>query len=149
MGRVATLGILFLIAGCSATSPVVSHQPPLVQRLAGFGLSDSSTRKIVLVGSEGGYGGDVQVTISEEFLIQEVWDSIYQSRPYGKWCACGFRRLQFYSEVESEVPAVELLVNATDRCHFAGAFDEGFRCPGINKILEPLLKREYEQRQSR
>jgi hypothetical protein len=46
---------------------------------------------------------------------------------------------------------VELLVNATGRCHIRGAFDNGHRCPGINKLLERLLKSryEYEQRKSR
>ena len=38
------------------------------------------------------------------------------------------------------------LVNATDRCHFKDAFDNSFRCHGINKILRPLLKSEYERK---
>jgi len=140
---------LLVLAGCQSTSTRPDLRPALVQKLEKRGVSDASTGKIILVGSEGGYGGNMQVIITADFLIQEIWDTIYQSRPYKTWAASGFRKLKFYAGPESEVPVAELLVNVTDRCHFDGDFDDSFRCPGINKILEPLLKAEYEKRGSR
>ena len=140
---------LLVLAGCQSTLPCPGLRPALVQKLENRGVSDAGTGKIILVGSEGGYGGDLQVTITANFLIQEIWDTIYQSRPHKRWAASGFRKLRFYEDDESEVPVAELLVNATDRCHFDEDFDDSFRCPGINKILEPLLKAEYEKRKSR
>ena len=149
MYRMLIFGLMLMTAGCSSLRPALVPKPPLVQRLSARGVSDANTRKIVVVGSEGGYGGDLQVTITEDFIIQEIWDAIYQSRPYKTWAASGFRRLRFYTDEEATDFSAELLVNVTDRSHFEGAFDDAFRCPGINKILERSLRLEYERRQSR
>ena len=140
---------LLVLAGCQSTSTCPDLRPALVQKLEKRGVSDAGTDKIILVGSESGYGGGLQVTITANYLIQEIWDTIYQSRPHKTWAASGFRKLRFYADHESEVPVAELLVNVTDRCHFDEDFDDSFRCPGINKILETLLKAEYEKRKSR
>ena len=140
---------LLVLTGCQSMRTRPDFHSALVQKLEKRGVSDANTEKIILVGSEGGYGERTQVTVTAEFLIQEIWDTIYQSRPYKTWAASGFRRLRFYADPESEVPAAELLVNVTDRCHFDGDFDDSFRCPGINNILEPLLKAEYEERKGR
>ena len=137
---------IMVLTGCASTSTRSDLQPTFVQKFADMGVSAANTRKIVLVGSEGGYGSNVHVIITEKFLIQEIWDTIYQSRPYGTWAASGFKKLRFYTETGTGSAKVELLVNETDRCHFEKAFDDAFRCPGINKILEPLLKAEYEKR---
>ena len=134
-----------MLVGCQLTSTRPDFRPSLVRNLAKRGVSDVSTGRIILIGSEGGCGDDIQVTITAEFLIQEIWDTIYQSRPYKTWTASGFRKLRFYTDAQSTVPVAELLVNATDRCHFEDAFDDAFRCPGINKTLGPLLKAEYEK----
>ena len=139
------LGLL----GCQSTSVRSDPRPPLVRKLAALGVSDASTRKIVIVDTEAGYGSDVQATVEWDFLIQDIWDTIYQARPYSRWAASGFRKLLFYKDAESQVPAAELLVNATDRCHFEGAFEDGYRCPGIHRILERELKAEHEKRNSR
>ena len=137
---------LLVLAGCQSTSSHPDGRPALVRDLERRGVTDANTVEIVLAGSEGGYGGDTQVDITAPFLIQEIWDTIYQSRPHKTWAASGFRRLRFYTHPDAEQPAAELLVNITDRCHFEGAFDDAFRCPGINKILGPLLKAEYEKK---
>ena len=47
---------------------------------------------------------------------------------------------KFYRKGDPETPVVELLVNATGRCHIRGAYDNGFRCPGLDKMLGRLLK---------
>ena len=149
MKKIMCIASLLVLMGCQSRLTCPDFHPSLVQRLDSRGVSDANTSKIVLVGSEGGYGGSVQVTITEDFLIQEIWDAIYQSRPHKIWAASGFRRLRFYTNHELEVPVAELFVNVTDRCHFEEDFDDSFRCPGINKILEPLLKAEYEKKKSR
>ena len=149
MKKLMFAACLLVLTGCQSTSTRPDLRPALVQKLEKRGVSDANTAKIILVGSEGGYGRRTQVTITAEYLIQEIWDTIYQSRPHKAWAASGFRKLRFYADRESEVPVAELLVNATDRCHFDGDFDDSFRCPGIEKILDPLLKTEYEKRKSR
>ncbi len=149
MRRMLFFGLMLMPLGCSSVKPVMVSDPALIHHLSARGVSEANTRRIVIVASESGFGSNVQVTVSTGFLIREIWDTIYQSRPHKTWCASGFRKLRFYSDEESIEPAAELLVNGTDRCHFEGAFDDAFRCPGINKILGPLLKAEYEKRQSR
>ncbi len=149
MKKLMFAACLLVLTGCQSTSTRPDLRPALVQKLEKRGVSDANTGKIILVGSEGGYGAGMQVTITANFLIQEIWDTIYQSRPYKTWAASGFRKLRFYADSESEVPVAELLVNVTDRCHFDGDFDDSFRCPGINNILELLLKAEYEERKGR
>jgi len=146
MRQLVLVTILFMLAGCQSPLPYSDSRPALVQKLATRGVSDANTWKIVLVGSEGGYGAETTVVITANFLVQEIWDTIYQSRPHKTYAASGNRKLRFYTDVDSDTPAAELLVNATDRCHFQEAFDEGSRCPGINRILEPLLKAEYAKR---
>jgi len=37
------------------------------------------------------------------------------------------------------------MVDALDACHIEGT-SERFRCPGINTVLEKLLKHEYQKR---
>jgi len=149
MRRMLIFGLMVMPLGYSSVKPVMVSGPALVQRLSARGVSEANTKRIVIVGSKGGFGSNVKVTVSAGFLIREIWDTIYQSRPHKTSCACGFRKLRLYTGEESTEPAAELLVNATDRCHFEGAFDDAFRCPGINKILGPLLKTEYERRQRR
>ena len=119
----------------------------LVQRLSDQFVTTRyrNTDKIVLTGSEGGYGASTTVTITAEFLIQEIWDSIYQSRPHDVWYACGYRKLEFHQRGQGDEPVLTLMVNASDACHIEGTSDR-FRCPGINAILEKLLKTEYEKR---
>ena len=147
MRRTLVVGLMGVMVGCSLRRPeVIQSKPVLVRRLAARGVSDANTQKIVVVGGEGGYGTGLQVTITEEFLIQEIWDTIYQSRPYKTWAASGFRKLWFYTDRDAASFSAELLVNETDRCHFEGGFDDGFRCPGINKILSRLLEAEYKTR---
>jgi hypothetical protein len=70
---------LFLLCGCAS--------PSLVRQMEKRGITHQNTEKIVLVGGEADVGSGTQVVIEEQFLIQEIWDSIYQSRPYGVWAA--------------------------------------------------------------
>ena len=51
------------------------------------GVTHHNTDKIMLTGSQADFGPDVKVEIKEQFLIQEIWDSIYQSRPHDLWYA--------------------------------------------------------------
>ena len=125
-----------------------SQRPFSARELAARGITDHNTSKIVLVGCTSGYGGDFEVTIGPWYLIQEIWDTIYQSRPHQRWAASGFLTLKFYKKGDSKSPAVELLVNETSRCHFPSDFDNAFRCPGIYKILSAEQKREFEKRKS-
>ena len=128
--------IFGLLAGC--VTP-----PTLVRRLSKHSITHQDTQKIVLTGSEGGYGASLNVNITEEFLIQDIWDRIYQSRPYNVWYASGYRQLDFYRRGEEE-PSLTLLVNVSDACQIKNT-TERFRCPGINAVLEKLLKNEYQK----
>ncbi len=103
------------IAGCQSSPRPPDLRPPLVLQLHQRGVTDATTARIILVGSEGGYGSDMQVVITADFLIRDIWDTIHQSRPHKTWVASGFRKLQFYTDAKSAAPAAELFVNATDR----------------------------------
>jgi len=135
---ICLLLVLGLLVGC-ATSPA------LVRELSSHSVTYRNTERILLTGSEGGYGRSVKVSITEHFIIQDVWDRIYQSRPYDVWYASGYRKLDFYPRGQPNKPSVTLMVNASDACHIQGS-SERFRCPGMNTVLEDLLKREYRKR---
>jgi len=134
---IAGLLAVGFLAGC-ATSPT------LVQKLANRSVTYENTERIVLTGSEGGYGSAVKVNITEEFLIQDIWDRIHQSRPYNVWYASGYKELAFYTRGQENKPSLTLLVNESEACHIEGA-TERFRCPGINAVLHKLLEHEYQK----
>ena len=104
-----------------------------------------NTQRIVLTGSEADYGASLKVNITEKFLIQDIWDRIYQSRPYDVWYASGYRQLDFYTRDQLTRPSLTLMVNASDACHIKGS-SERFRCPGMDTVLMKLLKQEHERR---
>lgn len=135
--------ILVLLIGCQSTRPHLDHRPALVQKLEKLGVTDNHSAKIIVIGNPGGWGLRTQVPVPT-YLLAEIWDTIYQSRPHKFWVASGYRRLRFYKDSKSEIPLAELFVNSTDMCYFEDNFYDSYRCPGINKILEPLLKRKYE-----
>jgi len=114
------------------------------------GISYLTTRKVVIRGSEGGYGADTVFLATEDFIIQEIWDTIYVSRPYHIWCACGFREIEFYEWENAKQPIVTLCVNKTCETHIKGKTPkEGFRCPGLTDYLTKLLKYEYEKNKTK
>ena len=143
----AVVGVVVVGLGAADTAPpapVPWLVAPLVRQLAARGITDQNTSRIVVIGNEGGYGSDFKITIGPHYLIQKIWDTIYQSRPYKTIVFSGYRTLKFYKKGDSRAPVVELLVNATGRCHIHDSFDNGYRCPGINKLLKRLLKSRYE-----
>ena len=117
---------------------------PLVTRMRAHGISHENTAKIVLWGSEADVGPDVTVEISSQFLIQEIWDTIYQSRPYTRWAASGYRKADFYAKGEADEPVMTLWINATDACHIDGQA-ERFRCPKLDLLVMGLLEKEVEK----
>lgn len=132
--------LVVFLEGCVST-------PKLVRTMAKHGITDQNTEKIVATGSEGGWGASTQVVLDAHFLVQDVWDAIYQSRPNDVWYASGYRKLDFYRHGEGDAPCLTLLVNASDSCHIEGT-TKRFRCPGINRGLDVLLKQEYESKQA-
>ena len=138
-----------VLTGCRSAPAAADTRHALVRMLAGRGVTDANTDKIVVVGGEADWGADTEAVIEYEFGIQEIWDAICQSRPYAKFVFSGYRRLRFYTTADEETLAAELLVNATDRCHFADAPSETYRCPGVNRITNAYLKAAYEKRRGR
>jgi len=108
------------------------------------GITHHNTGKIVLTGSEADVGPNVKVEIEEQFLIQEIWDSIFQSRPYGVWCACGYRRADFYTYPDRD-PVATLWINETDTSHLDGQNKTRFRCPKLHALVMKLLQEEYDK----
>ncbi len=125
-----------ILCGCAPSS--------LVSRIKIQGVTHLNTGKIVLYGSEADFGRDVRVEVEEHFLIQEIWDTIYQSRPARIWYACGYRRADFYADTNLENPALTLWINASDACHI-GTQKERFRCPKLNALVMNLLQDAYEK----
>lgn len=127
---------LVFFCGCAPAS--------LVDRMKIQGVTDLNTGKIVLYGSEADVGSDIKVTVVEHFLIQEIWDTIYQSRPGRIWYASGYRRADFYTDNYREKPALTLWINASDACHIDGQ-KQRFRCPKLNALVMKLLQYSYDR----
>jgi hypothetical protein len=109
-----------------------------------YGITHHNTGKIVLTGSEADVGSDIKVEIEEQFLIQEIWDSIYQSRPHGLWYASGYRRADFYT-FPDRPPAATLWINASDASHLDGQNETRFRCPKLHAFVMKLLQEEHDK----
>lgn len=135
---------LLLLTGCQTSPPHLDHRPALVQKLEKLGVTDNPGAKILLIGNPGRWGSGTQVIIPT-YLLAEMWDTIYQSRSHQSWVSSGYRRLRFYKDSKSEKPLAELFVNSTDMCYFEDNFYDSYHCPGINKFLTLLIKREYEK----
>jgi hypothetical protein len=134
-----TVGIAVLMAcalcGCAS--------PSLTDRMRHCGVTDLNTGKIVLHGSEADVGAGVRAEIVEHFLIQRIWDAIYQSRPTRVWYSSGYRRADFYADTDPNSPACTLWINASDACHLAGSADR-YRCPLLNGLALDLLQKAKE-----
>ena len=110
------------------------------------GITHHNTGKIVLSGSEADVGSDTKVVIEEQFLIQEIWDSIYQSRPHGLWYASGYRRADFHVDQNTD-PAVTLWINASDSSFLDGHSDSRFRCPKLDAFAMTLLQEKHDKQE--
>jgi len=138
MNRVITT-ILPLLVLCGCASPA------LVNRMKAHGVTHLNTGKIILYGSEADVGSHVSVKIEEHFLIQGIWDTIYQSRPERVWYASGYRRANFYADTDLDHPAFTLWINASDACHI-NKQTERFRCPKLHSVVMRLLQDAHEKR---
>ena len=127
---------IFVLAGCAKNG--------LVENMQSHGITHEITGKIVLRGSEPDVGSKIIVPIREQFIIQEIWDSIYQSRPYSVWYASGYRHLDFYNNENDSKPILTLLVNESGATHIQGT-DKRFRCPGLEQYVMNLLTEEYKK----
>jgi hypothetical protein len=125
-----------MLSGC--------FSPSLVGQMKQQGITYQNTGKIVLTGSEADVGPNVKVEIEEQFLIQEIWDSICLSRPYGVWYASGYRRADFYTFPDRD-PVATLWINASDASHLDGRSEARFRCPKIHALVMKLLQDEYDK----
>ncbi len=125
------------------------EQKELVQILKSKGITYLNTDKVIIYGSQADYGSNTKVLGEWSWLIQKIWDKIYQSRSFDEWAMSGYRTIEFYKK-ESKLK-VTLLVNETDVCFIENENREkgkkGFRCPGLNEFLMNLLKYEYEKNQ--
>ena len=138
---VVSLLLALLCAGCAG--------PSLVRDLEKRGVTYQNTEKIIVQDSEGGWGADTIVVLSDEFAIQTVWDAIYQARPYSQWVASGYREIRFYTASRADKPNVILRQNASDEVHLKGlTARDGYRCPGLFDYLTPFLEHEYEKREA-
>lgn len=138
MKRILTVIVPLLICGCAS--------PSLVRQMKKCGVTHHNTGKIVLTGSEADVGSNTKVAIEEQFIIQEIWDSIYQSRPHGSWCASGYLRADFYVDQNDE-PAVTLWINVSDSSFLDGQSKSRFRCPKLHAFVMKLLQEEYDRKQ--
>ena len=141
------------IAGCSGNG--------LVKDLYSKGVKPSSTSRIVFIGSEADYGSNIQVTITDRHVIDAVWDSILNSKNYGKYSACGYRTVEFYCPDDSVNQKAVLKVmcggmdsygspaclvgkepSSFDRSK--GGRDGLYQCKGLDELILKYLKAEYE-----
>ena len=141
------MSVVALICGCiTQPQPEDPFKPPLVRELEVEGVTHLNTDRVIVRDTEAGYGGHAHVIAGEQFIVQEIWDSIYASRPYHKWCASGFRKVEFYKDDNPENRVVTLLVNETGEAHLEGKGPEdGFRCPGLVEVVSRLLDYKYRK----
>ena len=130
---------LLILTGCAS--------PSLVQRMDAHGVTHLNTGKIVLHGSEADVGAGVKLDVVEHFLIQRIWDAVYQSRPEITWYASGYRRADFYVDTNLDTPACTLWINASDACHLDGEGDR-FRCPQLDGFVTDLLRKARQTSES-
>ena len=136
MKRIFTIFGLCLLLGCAAT-------PEFVRDIKSRGISDQTTKKIVIIGSEGGFG-EVSLEIPDQYAIEEIWDTIYQSRPTKYWVTSGYRTIEMYGSDDLATPKVRLLVNETDATYIEGT-KKKFRCPGLDEYLLKILEYEFKK----
>lgn len=161
--------VLFpIISGCSTSGLVEdsytssSSANGLIEDLYTRGAKPSSTDHLVFIGSEADFGWDTQVVITDRKVIDEVWHSILNSKPYARFSACGVRTIEFYSIQDSNTPLATLMVHcggidSGDAVHIEGAgpfpWDSSkggrvglYKCEGLEELVMKYLKEEYERR---
>jgi len=149
------------ISGCSTPSNRPIDRNHLVEALYSKGARPSTTEKLVLRGSEGGFGSDVNVVITDPGVISRVWTCILNSKNYGVFSACGYRKIEFYSAGDSDTPLATLILHCGtgDAAYLEGqdsfvwdttkgGRDGLYQCRGLNELVEPYLCEEYHRRQS-
>lgn len=109
------------------------------------GITYENTGKIILQGTEASVGSDIKIVINNSCSIQEIWDTIYQSRPYSIWYASGYLPIEFYQDENSTIPVLILLLNESGAAHING-MDKSFYCPGLDKYVMNLLMEEYNKK---
>jgi len=146
--------LLLVISGCSSKG--------LVDDLYARGAKPSATAKLVFRGSDADFGWDTEVVITDRNVIDEVWHSILNSRPYARFSACGWRTIEFYSTSDSSTPLATLRVYCGDIDRGDAAHVEGtgpfpwdssrggrvglYECKGLDELVLKYLREEYEER---
>jgi len=144
-----------LISGCSTNE--------LNKELNSRGAGPSTIRKLIFQGSEGDYGSNVSVAVTDKDVIRNIWRSIKRAKPYGRYSFCGAQKIKFYSRKESTTPLAVLNlycgdIESWDSTHLEGIepgrFDNSrggraglYQCEGLHELVMEYLKEEYERRQ--
>lgn len=147
--------------GCSTQSNRQINDNRLVEGLYSKGSRPSTIEKLVFRGSEGGFGGDVNVAMTDPKVINGIWRCILNSENYGVYSACGYRKIEFYVSGDSDtsVATLILLCGTDDAAYLEGqepfvwdatkgGRDGLYQCHGLNELVEPYLRDEYNRRQS-
>ncbi|MBN2137118.1 MAG: hypothetical protein JW720_04880 [Sedimentisphaerales bacterium] len=144
-----------LATGCSSNK--------LVRELRARGMKPSTIRKLVLQASEGDYGSDVSVAVTDREVIRRVWRSIERAEPYGRYSFCGVPKVKFYSQEYSDEPPAVLNLYCGSIEHRSSIHLEGmepgpldnsrggraglYQCQRLHELVMIYLKEEYERRQ--
>jgi hypothetical protein len=143
--------LLTIISGCT--------QNALVQRLKVHGVTENNTTRLRFISSEGAFGSDIKVTVSDGNTIEKVWSSIKCAKPTKLWYVSGDHRIEFFTPTDSEIPAATVLLNVSDGAHLEGDLwyhldsnKNGYyglwKCTGLNELVMFKLRNEYERRQA-
>lgn len=145
IGTLASVMVGLCLSACSswtASSPLT--MAALIEQESG--VTHLNTRKVIIRGHEGsvGQGKDIVIDSVEEYVIQQIWDTMYQSRPYDRWAASGFTELEFYTDEDGKKPDAVLHVNETDMA-FTKDIKEGYRCPGLAGLVDRLQNEAFQE----
>jgi hypothetical protein len=130
----------------------------LVEALYAKGAKPSTTGKIILQGSDSGFGSDIKVAITDPSVINHVWKTILNSQNYGVYSACGYRKIEFHSSIDSDTPVATVTLLCENAAAYLeeeqpfhwdaakGGRDGLYQCHGLNELIEPYLREEYSRR---
>ncbi len=134
--------VTFLVLLFVNISSAHDENKELIENLRERGITYITTSKVIIYGSPADYGTKTIVNSQWTWLIQEIWDKIYESRPHSTWTASNYLKLELCTK-EKGIKAI-LYVNATDNCFLNEKDKKGYRCPGLYEYLMKVLKYEYE-----
>lgn len=98
--------------------------------------------KLVIVGEKYSNSKGINIVIEDKEKISVIWNTHFKNaNSYNRYQGKGSRRLDIYTSLITDKPAMIFLVDPTDLTSPISHIDKGFKCQGLEKwILSELQK---------